>query len=718
MLFAGSGCQPVGFPRDLVLALCLLKWAVDAAGQAPPGTLAPGQDPAQQIRPAASPGDTLVVTPSRGEEKLINAPATMTVITEEAIRNAASQSITDLLRLVPGMNGVQTGVRDVNIASRAATGTLTNTLLVLLDGRSVYQDFFGVVFWDFLPIDPQEIKQIEVIRGPASAVWGPNALTGVVNVITKTPREMAGTGTSLLMKLGVLDRTRPGGRFDAGGLFSVHGLHAEAPNDRFAFKVSAGLAAQEPFLRPTGTVPGTETPFPPFENSSTTQPRLDARADYDFADGRRRLILAGGIAATEGTAHTGLGPFDILRGSTLKYGRLTFSRNKLKIQAFVNALDAEAPVLLQAGADGRPLHSTFENQVYDVEVSNQHVLGTTHLLSYGANYRHNSFDLSIAPRGNNRNEGGMYVQDHLFLSERFRWLVGARIDLFDTLDKAVVSPRTAFIFKVRPTHNLRVSFNQSFRSPSFVNNFFDLDFVSQVNLPPTGPFSFRSRAVGNEQLREERLTAYEAGYIGIIGDIILGAAVYANVALDTIQFTQVGSYTSSNPPPQWPLPPAVLDTLIAEGHGLPSDYTYLNFDRITSRGVELSVDAGLKHGMTMFLNYTWQPTPRVEGFDPAEANTPPRHVVNAGFSITRSRLFGSVSASFQDQAYWQDILDARFRGDTASYAIVNGCAGIRSADGTMEVAIRGTNLLNDSTQQHVFGDLIKRTIVGEVRLRF
>ena len=640
----------------------------------------------------------------------------MTVITAEAIRNAPSQEITDLLRLVPGINVVQTSARDVNVTSRTAAGTLTNSLLVLLDGRSFYQDFFGNILWDFLPIDPEEIKQIEVIRGPASAVWGANALTGVVNVITKTPRELEGTSVS--MRFGLVDRTRADERFDSGGVFSVNATHAHAPSDRFAYKLSAGVLTQESFLRPVGTVPGKTTPYPPFENSGTTQPRLDARADYDFTDKRQKIILAGGIAGTDGIIHTGLGPLDIQRGSTLKYGRLTYWRDKLKLQAFVNSLDAEAPVLLQVGLDGQPLDSTFENQVYDVEFSNQHVLGTSHLVSYGGNYRHNSFDLSLAPLGDNRDEGGAYVQDQIFLTEHLRWVVGGRMDVFDTLDKAVFSPRTAFIVNLRPTHTVRFSFNRSFRSPSFVNNFFDLDFVGQTNLPVVGLFRFPANAVGNSALREEGLTAYEVGYIGMVGDLTLGAAAYLNRARNIIQFTQVDWYTSSNPPPGWPLPPAALDLSYAAGEGLPSHYTYQNFDRITERGVELSVEARLARGISGFINYTWQAVPKVEGFEFSEVNQPPTYHVNAGVDVTHGRYFGSVSASFQDGAFWQDILDPQFHGSTSPYSIVNGCIGVRSVDGTMTIAVRGTNLLNSSTQQHIFGDLIKRSVTGEVRFTF
>jgi outer membrane receptor for ferrienterochelin and colicin len=151
-----------------------------------------------QQSPSESPSTSgvMVATASRRLEQLINAPATMSVISEEAIRQSAVQSVPELLRSVPGMNVAQLSARDINVESRAPSGTLTDSLLVLMDGRSVYQDFFGSVMWDLLPIDVDEIRQIEVIRGPASAVWGANAMTGVVNVISKTPREPASSITT------------------------------------------------------------------------------------------------------------------------------------------------------------------------------------------------------------------------------------------------------------------------------------------------------------------------------------------------------------------------------------------------------------------------------------------------------------------------------------------------------------------------------------------
>src|SRR5688500_17339453 len=131
--------------RTIRLLAMLLVWA------APPSTVlassSQGQlassSQGQTVTPedeVPAVGDVVVVSVSRREELLINAPATVSVISEEAIGNAPAQSVTDLLKVVPGLNTVRTSARDVNVNTRAATGTLSDSMLVLLDGRSVYQD--------------------------------------------------------------------------------------------------------------------------------------------------------------------------------------------------------------------------------------------------------------------------------------------------------------------------------------------------------------------------------------------------------------------------------------------------------------------------------------------------------------------------------------------------------------------------------------------------
>ncbi len=189
--------------------------------------------------------EVVVVSASKVESTLINAPATMSVIDADTLVTSPAQNYGDLLRTVPGLNVIQTSARDFNVTARQATSTLTDSQLVLLDGRSIYLDFFGLVLWDFLPQSPNEIKQIEVVRGPASAVWGANALTGVINIITKSPREAQGFALNLtggLINRDAGSRSTEGNGYSYGGNFS----YSQAPTDKLAWRLSAGYFNSDP----------------------------------------------------------------------------------------------------------------------------------------------------------------------------------------------------------------------------------------------------------------------------------------------------------------------------------------------------------------------------------------------------------------------------------------------------------------------------------------
>src|SRR6187200_620870 len=188
------------FVVSLALALAAPVFAQQTQ-QPPAQQPAAAQEPSDPDRPVSF-EEQIVVTASRTDQQLVNAPASVSVITNETIQNTPATNMGDLLRAVPGINISQLTARDVNITTRGATSTLATSQLALVDGRSVYLDFFGMVMWDLVPTNPSEIKQIEVIRGPASAVWGANAMTGVVNVITLSPRELAATGRGESLTIG------------------------------------------------------------------------------------------------------------------------------------------------------------------------------------------------------------------------------------------------------------------------------------------------------------------------------------------------------------------------------------------------------------------------------------------------------------------------------------------------------------------------------------
>lgn len=703
--------------------------AVPSFAQQPSGPPPASEQPAAAQQPAPPEPDdptyeeTVVVSGSRAQEKLANTPVTMTVIGPRQIESATSQNFAELLRTVPGLNITQTSARDINVTSRAATGTLATGQLALLDGRSLYQDFFGFVMWDFLPVNLNEIKQIEVIRGPASAVWGANAVYGVINVITKTPREMQGTTATL--GLGTFERT---GGEDAGSLWYLSGTHAAAINDRWAFKLSAGGYVQDPLSRPTGIIPGSPvspsapkgTPYPPYTNTGTTQPKFDGRLDYDYEDGRQ-LSFTGGVAGTEGIMHTGIGPFDINNGTLMSYGRVNFSRKGLRVSAFTQVLDGDASNLLTRDPSGKPIPFAFNTKTSDVDVANVQTFAKRHVLTYGGNLRYNSFDLSLAPDSDNRTEFGVYAQDEIFLSDQFRLSVGGRGDRFDYLDNFVFSPRVALLVKPKPNHTFRMSYNRAYRSPSVINNFLDITIAERLTLAPGLVYPLPVRSVGNLDLTETALNAYEAGYTGVLaGRTVLSAAFYVNKSKNDIFFTEVRSarYTATNPPPGWPVSPLVIPAATG-GAGFPALFTYQNFGKTTQKGLELGLDTPVLRHVNLFANYSWQGTPEPTGFDLSELNLPAKNRYNVGGSFDYARFLGNLSVSYSDSAFWQDVLDDRYHGTTEAYTLVNAGFGVKwGAGDRLTTSVKVTNLANQDILQHVFGDVTKRQVVGELRVNF
>lgn len=198
-------------------------------------------------------------------------------------------------------------------------------------------------------------------------------------------------------------------------------------------------------------------------------------------------------------------------------------------------------------------------------------------------------------------------------------------------------------------------------------------------------------AVGNLDLREQALTAYELGYIGQFGSATVSAAVYLNHTDDMILFTEQ-----------------------ANAVGLPVRFTYLNFPRVTDKGFELALDWGIRGGVTTFANYSFQAEPQAPAIPEGELNIQPRHRFNVGVSVTRERYFGGLSVNYVDRAFWQDVLNTPFHGWTDAYARVNGTFGIRSESGRLTASVRGVNLFNDQTRQHIFGDVIGRAIMAEL----
>ncbi len=696
------------FRLALILVICATPLA---AQDSPASSEGPADEEMQEIE------EVIVVTASRTEQRLSEVPAAVTVLSAEQLEQIPADDFGDYIRNVPGLNVSQMSARDIQISGRQATSSLATSELVLMDGRTLYLDFFGFVMWDYVPLDAKEIKQIEVVRGPGSAVWGANAMSGVINLITKSPREMQGTSITL----------------GAGDFSTLLGSITHAGvNGKLGYKLSAAYFEQDPYDRPTGIIPGTVgptnpfgTPYPDFENQGTQQPKLNFRFDYDQTEDTT-WSFSGGWADTDGIMHSGIGPFDISTGSTMSFVKGDWMRRAARATLFANLLDGDAVNLLTRGIDGQPIAFDFKSDTFNFDFSNTNVAGAHHIFTYGATARRNNFDLSIAPRGDKRDEYGFFIQDEILLGDRGRWLIGARWDDIDPIG-SVVSPRTSVIFSPSQNSAFRVSYNRAFRAPSMINNFLDIVIVGVAPLP-TGPFRFPIRALGNPKMTEERLDAFEVGFVGSYDKTTFTLSVYRNETKDSADFFPATAYTSANPPLGFPLPPFLLDVPPPFGLGglLTSSFSYRNIGEILDQGVEVTLGFRPSPAWSVFLNYSYQDEPETTGIEQVTLpdgttrdaiNTPPENRANFGLAYDGARFFANANVNFVDEAFWTDVLNETFWGPTDAYTQVNIGGGIHLGD-RATVSFTGQNVLDEDVQQHVFGDLIGRKFSGQVIFRF
>jgi hypothetical protein len=140
--------------------------------------------------------------------------------------------------------------------------------------------------------------------------------------------------------------------------------------------------------------------------------------------------------------------------------------------------------------------------------------------------------------------------------------------------------------------------------------------------------------------------------------------------------------------------------------------------RTGAPGIELGVDAAVNQYLNVFTNYSYQFDPEVEGFPISEINLPPNNRFNVGFNFSYDRFLGNMAVNYTSDAFWQDVLDARYAGTTDAYTLVNAGFGVRWGGDRLVTSLKITNLTNEEILQHIFGDVIRRTIAGELRFTF
>ncbi len=640
--------------------------------------------------------ETVVVTGSRTDQELLDAPVTLSVIPREVIATSPAANVAEVLRSVPGLNVIQTSAREWNVRVRGAATAFSQGTLVLLDGRPINEPNNGLALFDHLSLDMSEIAQIEVLHGPGSAAWGADALTGVVNLRTLDPRDSQG-GTWW---------TSGGeaGSFEAGLRF------ADAPGDVFSYRVAAAHSEQDAWQRPDTFPDG--SPMPAgfgFDGAGTRQRKFDARMDWDVADGKT-WSLRTGIGNTSGLSITRNIPLYVDPSTATSYLDASYAGPMLEAHLHAQHVDGTSINAL----DGSP--SRFRSTAPAIDLVAHRVAGKRHLLTWGGTVRETLFDADALAGSGDRTEAGVHFEDQMQLGEHVLLALGGRVDWSDTYGTAA-SPRAAIVIQPGDGHAIRLGWHRAYRPPTLLENFLSFPTVFAVELAPGVPFAFPTMSVGNPDLHEVRSEGLELGYTGQISPRhLLQAALYRVIVEDGVQLYPATFWSATDPPPAWPFDPALVPPFT-----FPQTFTYRNVGRVRDQGVEIAWVANWTERLRTSLSFTYQDESDLDDggvLPPVTISVPPQHLANFLLTWSGERISGSFSTTWSDEAFFSDVLDARFAATVDDWLLVDGSLGVRLGSSGFELFVEVSNLLDDAIQQHPFGDILRRRAVLGVRHRF
>lgn len=442
-------------------------------------------------------GNIEVTSVSKKSEKANEAAAAIYVITQEDISRSGMTNIPELLRMVPGLNVAQSGSHQWSVSSRGFSGQFADTLLVLIDGRSVYTPLYSGVYWDVQDTLLQDIERIEVIRGPGATLWGANAVNGVINIITKNAKDSQGGYASQTVgnQANSLTSARYGAKITDNAYARVYAKY----DDYRAGQNIAGKNANDPW------------------NKAQSGFRSDWKNDNQ-------------TFTFQGDAYRSGERFDVNlfqpSGATVPTKVEDLNRGYNIIGKWDNKISSTSDLTLQLYYDdARRNNLVFDQDIQTLDFDLQHVWGISdrHEVISGAGYRYIKSSvqgnpgtalgvpyLQITPPGASYNLFSAFVQDKITLSPNSVFLtLGSKIEHNDfTGVEAQPSARLSWLVDEKQT--LWSSVSRAVRTPN-IGGTSNLRQVAAPTLLPGPTLAFLTQ-VGNKDAKSEELVAYEVGY--------------------------------------------------------------------------------------------------------------------------------------------------------------------------------------------------------------
>lgn len=437
----------------------------------------------------------VVTTVTRGAtpEKILDAPASISVVNSEQITNVPAVTVADYLKETPGLSVSTGGMMQSNIVSRGFNNAFSGAMLMLQDYRFTGVPSLRVNVPALFTGTSDDIERIEVLNGPAAALYGPNSANGVLHIITKSPFTSKGTTISV----------DGGGNAMFQGAFRTAGTFGD---DKWGYKLSGSYFSATDWKYTDPNEPAT---FPTIAGSARSgeanhrdyadkkyggEFRLDYKPNSDFDNiinaGYSKILSATEITTAFGAAQVRNWSYTSLQDRMRYKGFFAQVFYNANNSGNSSSTDTSGTYYLRTG-----LPVVDKSTVTVAQLQQSFQIGKAAMIA-GADYiyTHPVSDSTIFGRNEGStdiHEQGVYLQGTVPLTDKIDFSGAARVDQTDRLAGTQFSPRLALVYKADANNNFRLTFSRAFNSPASFE--YMLDQVSNPNQAP----GFALRAIGN-----------------------------------------------------------------------------------------------------------------------------------------------------------------------------------------------------------------------------
>lgn len=440
----------------------------------------------------------LVVSASRRVEKVTDAPATITRLESDAFSNASGNGINGALKQVMGIDYIQVGMTAVAINARGFNSSFNNRMLQIEDGRVAQLGENGLPIGTFSPIPRVDIAAVEVLVGPGSALYGPDASNGVLYVESKDPRQFPGTTVEVT-----------GGN---RGFFDVQARHA-GNSGKWGYKLAGNFIRADDFKNAInyGAVAG-GPPRTPEIGLDWTVKSIRGYGAVAYYTGESRFQLSGGYSSSDGVGQTNVGrnqlddySYNTIQAKfTSPHWYATVYRNGSATgDTYAANAYSQNRILFPSLADDSVKHlSDFpgNSSIYAAELQNNFTLAQAlnTKITWGGQLRHDAvsskrqwLDDRVTGEDITLNQVGVYGQIETPFNRYLRAVVSARYDKHEDYD-GQFSPKAAILITPVEDNTFRVSYNKAFKSASILQRHFSAaDFAAVTPTVSVGVFGNR-----------------------------------------------------------------------------------------------------------------------------------------------------------------------------------------------------------------------------------